>query len=285
MKKAIVFILLGQSNAVGHALPMEENDKIKKPLKNVFGLTRKLNQSFDNDALTWSGYTSSEMNLGETQDDTYSVANLMAKDWQDRIDNGENLPDLYIIHIAIGAQGVAENGMWYPEREKKLIPGPLSQANISLCPFTEHILFLVNKSFEDIGVTPEFMGLHWRGGEQDTLVSKSHLEEVLKNIYERIFEKFYSALGKKIPVILHKITHEERSKINGVLDSFYYINQVFEKLEEENENVKIFDVKTAPFYDDNLHDKGILQEDLVHYTRKTNAWVAEKIILDYLSKK
>jgi hypothetical protein len=34
--KAAVFILLGQSNAVGHALPMCEKDKILIPMKNVF---------------------------------------------------------------------------------------------------------------------------------------------------------------------------------------------------------------------------------------------------------
>lgn len=31
--KAVVFILLGQSNAVGHGIPMREEDKIIKPMK------------------------------------------------------------------------------------------------------------------------------------------------------------------------------------------------------------------------------------------------------------
>ncbi len=46
--KVAVFILLGQSNAVGHAIPMDDKDKICKPLKNVFGLERETNQSFEN---------------------------------------------------------------------------------------------------------------------------------------------------------------------------------------------------------------------------------------------
>ena len=78
-KKAAVFIILGQSNAVGHALPMKEEDKIPSPLKNVFGLDRKDNQSFDNKALVWSGYTSFGMNLAEEQDNTYSVTNCLAR--------------------------------------------------------------------------------------------------------------------------------------------------------------------------------------------------------------
>ena len=50
MKKntnAAVFILLGQSNAVGHGIPMEAADQIDVPMKNVFGLHRRENQSFD----------------------------------------------------------------------------------------------------------------------------------------------------------------------------------------------------------------------------------------------
>ena len=87
-KKAAVFILLGQSNAVGHGVPMEEKDKIKAPLKNVFGLSRKDNQSFGNEKLLWSGYLSAGMNLAEEQDDTYSVANCLASLWQKHIDEG-----------------------------------------------------------------------------------------------------------------------------------------------------------------------------------------------------
>ena len=102
MKKtdAAVFILFGQSNAAGHWIPMEKCDVIDKPLKNVFGLSRELNQSFDNKKLFWSGYKSAGMNLAEPVDDTYSVANCLAARWQRETDLGEDLPDLYIVHIA-----------------------------------------------------------------------------------------------------------------------------------------------------------------------------------------
>ena len=94
--KATVFILLGQSNAVGHGIPMREEDKIIEPMENVFGLSRDFNQSFENTELKWSGYTSFGMNLAEEQDNTYSLANCLAKLWQDEIDKGNkrNLPDL-----------------------------------------------------------------------------------------------------------------------------------------------------------------------------------------------
>ena len=105
-QKAAVFIMLGQSNAVGHDLPMCREDYITAPLTDVFGLHRAENQSFDVTHLTWRGYESGGMNLAEEQDHTYSVPNCLARQWQDAIDNGQPLPSLYILHIAIGAEGV-----------------------------------------------------------------------------------------------------------------------------------------------------------------------------------
>lgn len=281
-KKAAVFILLGQSNAVGYGIFMSEEDKIKEPLKNVFGLNRMPNQSFDNDKLFWSGYTSSGTNLGETHDDTYSVANCIASLWQNEIDNGVNLPDLYIVHIAVGAQGVAEKKfMWSPEHDKVLKPGVLSEVNIALLPLTEHILSLVPESIEKEGKELEIMGLHWRGGEQDTLVPVEHLRNVLKDIYISMFDKFYKAMGQKFPVVLHNITHEEVSARNNATESFYYINEIYAELSRENENMEIFEVREAPFYTESVYDRGIFEADAVHYSAKTNKWVAEQILENY----
>lgn len=281
-KKAAVFILLGQSNAVGYGIFMTEEDKIKEPLKNVFGLNRTPNQSFDNDKLFWSGYTSAGTNLGETHDDTYSVANCIASLWQREIDNGVNLPDLYIVQIAVGAQGVAEKKfMWSPEHDIVLKPGVLSEVNIALLPFTEHILSLVPESIKKEGKEFEIMGLHWRGGEQDTLVPVEHLQKVLKEIYISMFDKFYKAMGRKFPVVLHNITHEEVSAKNKASESFDYINKIYAELAGENENMEIFEAREAPFYAESVYDRGIFEADAVHYSAKTNKWVAEQIIKDY----
>lgn len=283
--KVAIFILLGQSNAVGFGNFMSEEEKIKEPLKNVFGLHRSLNQSFDNDKLFWSGYTSSGMNLGETHDDTFSVANCMASLWQKEIDEGADLPDLYIIHISVGAQGVAEkNSMWSPDYDKILVPGTLGNVKIALLPLTEHILSLVKPSIEKMGKELDYVGLHWRGGEQDTLVPVEHLKKVLKDIYISMLDRFYNAVGRKIPVVMHNITHEEASKRNNEIESFHYINETFEEISKENENVKIFEVRKAHFYNENVYDRGIFKEDAVHYTSKTNKWVAEQIVAEYKAR-
>ena len=52
---AAVFILLGQSNAVGHSLQMNAEDEIKTPLKNVYGLHRDYNQKLDLEELKARG--------------------------------------------------------------------------------------------------------------------------------------------------------------------------------------------------------------------------------------
>jgi hypothetical protein len=44
---AAVLLVLGQSNAHGHGLLMNEEDKIRQPMKNVFGLSRENNQGYD----------------------------------------------------------------------------------------------------------------------------------------------------------------------------------------------------------------------------------------------
>ena len=133
-KKAAVFILLGQSNAVGHGIPMAEEDIISTPLKNVYGLCREKNQSFENDRLYWDNYVSAGMNLAEEQDNTYSVANCLASLWQKHIDTGNEreLGDLYIVQIAIGAQGVTEGYMWNPSYPHKMVSGKQSIYYISV---------------------------------------------------------------------------------------------------------------------------------------------------------
>lgn len=287
-RRAIVFMLFGQSNAVGHAVPMEPEDFIAEPLRNVFGLSRERNQSFANEELYWSGYTSAGMNLGETQDDTYSLANCLAKQWQSAVDSGEKLPDLYIIHIAIGAQGVTEKFMWYPERPEKLVPGPLGTADISLFPLACRVLSLVPESMKRAGKKPEYV-LHWRGGEEDEMYSPDELRPKLRGIYERLLDGFYAAAGVKFPVVLHKFCDEEDESGNcpgweTELESALYINTVFDSLAADNDNISLFDARTLPAYDRSKNYHGLFIGDGVHYTPEANGQAASKIIDSYLKR-
>lgn len=281
-KQAAVFILLGQSNAVGHGIPMEPADYIHTPLQNVFGLSRTLNQAYHNETLRWSGYTSCDMNLAEQQDDTYSVANCLARQWQDEIDAGNprNLPDLYILHIAIGAQGITEKFMWYPDRPETLTPGVLGTVDISLYPFTMQILSLLESSFAAMGKTPVYLGYHWRGGEEETAVPVEQLEPVLTGLYHRMIADFAAALGKPIPWIMHRIVSPDSCNEND-LRSMNYVNSVFEALAEEYPDVFVFDARRCPEFIPDVRGNGMFMEDLVHFTPSVNRWVAEQIRNDY----
>ena len=288
MKDAAVFILLGQSNAVGHDVPMAEEDKILTPLKNVFGLHRDANQSYDVERLVWSNYTSDGMNLGETQDHTYSVANCLARQWQDAVDAGNALPDLYIVQIAIGAEGVTEKYMWYPDRPLgTLIPGVLDTANMALFPLTCQVLSLLKDSFDRMGKSYEVLGLHWRGGEQEDILPTETLEPVLKGLYDRVLEGFWSALGEKVPTVLHRLVctdcwMKQERKYPFSTASGNFINSVFEALEKEHANVKIFDARRAPQFDASVKGNNIFRKDLGHYTPEANQWVASEILRDYM---
>ncbi len=281
--KKAVFILLGQSNAVGHGVPMDEADKIVTPLTNVYGLHRKDNQRLHPTALTWRGYTSDGMNLGEEQDHTYSLANCLAAAWQQRIDGGEALPDLYIVQIAIGAQGVTKEYMWYPYREEKMVPGTLETADISLFPFTVRILSLLKDSLG----TFDILGLHWRGGENDVTADTSYLQTELHEIYSRIFREFSSILNDP-PIVLHKLCCPDRMNdmdpTGGHLANMHLINRVFAELADSHSNISLFDVNNAPFYENEGREKGIFLPDAVHYTAQTNRWVAESITEQYIKR-
>ena len=268
---------------------MREEDIIKVPLKNVFGLIRESNQSFDNTELVWSGYTSFGMNLAEEQDNTYSIANCLATLWQRHVDgkNADDLTDLYIIQIAIGAQGVTEQYMWFPERAPKLVSGKLGTVDISLFPFSKHIFSLLDRSFSQMGKAYEIIGVHWRGGENDVFASKEYLSEHLERIYRNIFDEFNSLL-KNPPIVLHKIVCEDRMKdldsSGNALENMYYINDVFDSIANRYENVSVFDSRNAPQYIPIVRGNGLFINDVVHYTPEVNAWIAEGILKKHIGR-
>ncbi|NLD86745.1 MAG: hypothetical protein GX633_00605 [Clostridiales bacterium] len=283
-RTAAVYILLGQSNAVGHGIPMEEKDIILKPMKNVFGLSREFNQSYDNDRLRWSGYTSFGMNLAEEQDNTYSVVNQLAKIWQKEIDEGnDKLPDLYIVQIAIGAEGLTKGYMWYPDREKKLIPGKLGTVDISLYPFTMHILSLLDNSFRELDIDYSILRLDWRGGSNDTTQTNKYLRENLLGLYERMFADFDKILGK-VPTTIHRICCPDRvmelDPTGKSLENMHFINSVFYTLARTHDNINVFDVREYPDYIPFVRCNGLFIEDAVHYTPEANMWVAERILAE-----
>ena len=189
------------------------------------------------------------------------------------------MPNLYIITIAIGAQGVTDKFMWYPKRASKLVPGPLGVADISLCPLAEHIFSLLDDSFRKMGEEYEIIGLHWRGGEEEMTVPYEEIKCKLKHIYNELFGKLYASLKTVPPVVLHRIVCEKRvmeiDPSGNWMKNMSYINSVFEELTEENENISLFDVRNSSL-------DGIFLENDLHFTPEANCWVAKTILDRYI---
>lgn len=292
--RATVFILLGQSNAVGHALPMASEDKIKEPLTHVFGLSRELNQRLDLDKLTFSGYLSAGMNLAETQDDTYSLANCLAVQWETAASENPSLPDLYIVQIAVGAQGVGREYMWNPEYPVKLVPGPLGTVRISLFPYTERILSLIKPYFDECGIEYDILGLHWRGGENDTGngMPEKIIPEV-KPVYLQLFDMFSRSLGEMPPTVLYEIQYGGKNDLrtDGVNVEYMNttaaaVNKMFREFAEDETRITTFDPFSLSLYDkDEPLTLGIFKEDDgVHYTAEANREIAAGIIKEAIEK-
>ncbi|MBE6611268.1 MAG: hypothetical protein E7632_02145 [Ruminococcaceae bacterium] len=276
---APILIVLGQSNAHAHGTRLPEAEIIRTPLKNVHGLSREYNQAYGLDDVTWSGFTTGGMNLGETQDDTCCLANVFAAKWQAAIDGGEELPDLYVIQISVGAQGVAQFeihgwNMWYALREPILKPGPLGECNISLYPLATEILSLATMNLIAAGKSPRVIGLHWNQWETEVDTGSKALNDAKAN-YENLFWGLFTALGsdksgKNVPLYLYRPLSECYNPRNTerMIDTIEGFRQVYA-------DCRILDLRESPLYNDTPKTHGIFADDGVHYTPEANRFFAD----------
>ncbi len=276
---APILIVLGQSNAHAHGTTLPEDEIIRTPLKNVHGLSREYNQAYGLDDVTWTGFTTGGMNLGETQDDTCCLANVFAKRWQDAIDGGAELPDLYVIQISVGAQGVAEfeshgDNMWYAMRDPRLKPGKLGECDISLYPLTVEILSLAYMNLMTSGKKPQVIGLHWNQWEKECFTGSRAMNEAKAN-FENLFWGFFTALGsdktgKNVPLYLYRALSEnfEASRVERM-------NGIFDEFAKTYADCRIIDLRESGHYTDEPKLHGIFKPDGVHYTSEAHRFFAD----------
>lgn len=277
-KKAVVFIS-GQSNAHAHGQKLPENEQITKPLSNVFTLDRDPNQNYDLEKVVWSGFTTAGKNLGESQDHTASFGYHLAKMWQAAIDGGADLPDLYIVQISIGSQGII-NGMWNRDREKgELIPGPLKTVKIALFPFAQHIYKRVMEDLED----PLMLGFHWLGCEQD-IWREVYKSPEFNERYDHFFDTLLAAIGKPCPVYFYETYLKmmcARFEIDG--EAADYINAAIYR-QADRLNAKLVRAKESPYWDENDPCLGIFAKDKGHYLAPVQEWFAQQFYNDVIGR-
>ena len=272
---APILLVFGQSNAHGHHLPMAPEDRIRTPLANVLGLRQPENQSYRLADAVWSPYTSDGTNLGEIQDHTYCMPNFFAKKWQERC-AAAHLPDLSIIRISIGAQGVTKPYMWNPEYPQILTPGALGTVRIALFPMACQILRCAVSGFRRAGKVHRILALHWIGGEEETGAPPEELLG-LEALYRRIFTGFFEAAETPFPIRFYKILSRRRSLAMGEPpENIDGINRVFHHLAGSLPGSGMISAEDFPGWDPQDPQCGIFQPDGVHYTRAVQEWFAQE---------
>ena len=281
--KAAVLFISGQSNAHGHAQILEEKDRITVPMKNVFSLDRNPNQSFDIADVVWSGFTGEGKNLGEIQDHTACFAYYFAKMWQNAIDAGAALPDLYIVQISIGGEGIL-NGMWNPDKEKIMVPGKLGTADISLYPWALQVNRLVMSNLEKNKKDPVVIGWHWLGSEQDIREGGYDRKDLLQR-YDAFFDAMLGSVGAPCPLYLYKIYLQGFCQVQKISDAgIPVINAALERQVTRHKNVVFIDPRQCPGWDDADPCKGVFWRDKAHYLGKTQEWFAERFFEEIYGK-
>lgn len=273
---APILIVMGQSNAHGHGTKLPENERITQPLTHVYGLTRKDNQAYGLSDVTWSGFTTEGMNLGEVQDHTACLAESFARLWQTDCDKGIPLPPLYIIQISVGGQGIYKDerdgeNMWYPGREKIINVVPGSVVDVSLYPLAVEILSLAMKNLKAAGKTPRIIGVHWNQWESEVYTGGECLLSAEKN-YTELFAGFREALGTDYPLWLY----EPLSLVYENDEGLKFIAELFNKFERESELVHLMRSSEYPGFDPSRNDQGIFMSDCVHYSPEVQKWFGQK---------
>lgn len=279
---AVLFIS-GQSNAHAHQQCVEESERIVQPMKNVFGLDRNPNQSFDITDVVWSGFTGEGTNLGETQDHTYSLAYYVAKRWQRDIDEGKPLPDLYIVQISIGSQGII-NGMWNSDKEQILKPGTLNNVDISLYPLALKINELAISNLKKSGKNPIVIGWHWIGSEQDVRKGGFDREDFLKR-YDDFFDSMLQSIGEPCPLYLYKLYLEKYfAPMKNAIINIQAVNDALYRQCTRYKEVHYIESENSPHWDETDAHNGIFAEDNAHYLAKVQKWFADSFF-EILEKK
>lgn len=271
---AVVFIG-GQSNAHAHMQAMDPADRVTEPMKNVFKLDATRNQSFDTTDAFWSGFTTQDYNLGEVQDDTYSFAYYLATKWQRAKDEGKPLPDLYIVQISIGSQGIL-NGLWNKDIQPVIVPGPIGVCWVSLYWLALHVNPLVIQNLKAHFKHPTVLGWHWIGSDQD-VVHGGYDHPDFHTRYDEFFDTMLPTMDNP-PLYLYKPVYYKLAEdheafrmegIHGVTDELRRQMTRYPK----SELVEVD--KDCPNWDPTDELSGVFSPDNIHYRKETQEWLAD----------
>lgn len=268
---AAILYISGQSNAHAHGQVLPEGEEINRCLKHVFTLDHRIDRSLTNETVTWRQFTSQFNNLGEHQDNTATLGYFAAKEWEKRIENGEKLPDLYIVQISIGGQGIL-NGMWNMTMKPELVNDNVTP--IPLYHLALHTYDLVYRDMKARFKNPAAIGWHWIGSESDCIKEFSESTS-LRTDYDKFFDTTFNAIGFECPLFLYRLVFYKNDTV--YIPGVETINGIFEDYVHKYKNCRIIDCRQSPYWDENASALGIFNEtDNIHYLAKVQKWFSKE---------
>jgi hypothetical protein len=274
-------IFAGQSNS-GGTEAIVAADQIVTPLANVYVVAPKHNQSYDITDVVWWKYTSANGTLSRSVfGNMYNTAYYVAKKWQARIDAGEALPDLYIVHIAEGNQGThfsLTNNKWAPERDRKL---PDSYYHLM-----RHVLNLAVRNLTTSGKNVRVLGVDWNQWETDILGTAGSVATEIATEYtgsmNKVINGFSEALGCEVPWYFWR----PRSRFWDETLFQIIAKQVDAMVASNPVRFSLIDVADHPDFRESAAAKapqGVFQTvDGLHYLKKVFEWSADQVLRDWL---
>jgi hypothetical protein len=282
---APLFIVLGQSNAYGHATTLAAGDQKTVGYTNVFTLDRTASTNalyatnVTTASIAWTGLTTlGKHNVGTNsaslgaQDHTCNATNQLAKLWQAHITAGNTmgLPNLYVINMSWGSQGIdpslSASGVdrWNPARSTTDVE--------SLYPRAIRTLSAAVESLRALGKNPRIIAVQWNQWESEAGFNDTAASNATMN-FLRIKAGINDALG----------TQETPWRFFWPMSTTYTAPRVLKVqqaitavVNSDPVNISLIDTRLAPNYTGVSPAFGIFGGDNVHYNLATQQWFAQK---------
>ncbi|MGW2543318.1 galactose-binding domain-containing protein [Kitasatospora sp. NPDC001574] len=272
--------MLGQSNAEGWYAPLDAADKTKcQSLNRVKGLNRTDNRAAGATSATWSQYNCSGNNLGAVEGTglNYNVASATALRWQRATEAGTALPDLNVIHIAWGSQGIQDtdtdygpNTRWWPGRDPNDVE--------ALFPLAMNTITNGLRALEAAGKQPRLIGIHWNQWEAEAGNASTVSTAAIQAAFLKVFNPLRTITGDTgAPFFLYRPRSDRYNQA-----STGHATQALTAI-AATAPYKLLDAANATsatgvaLYDaSNTNTYGIFSSDGKHYTGDVHKWFADQ---------
>lgn len=266
-----MIIVTGQSNAEGYLdgeiIPTET-------LNNIFVIKEG--------ERTWSPYDSSNSNVFRSdRSNIYNPLNTIAREWQSKIDNGENLPDLYIANISYSGAGFSSNinrSQFNPLRKTNigtLYPIPQVgeiDTEVSIYELVRQVLQAGVSDIISKELRPVYIGTimsQWEADAKDIISVNNYINNIVS--FRNMID---NTLG---------IDNAPFYYYTPISDNFEFKDEIlesFKQFKKEHINIYEIDIKYYPKYNIQLENYGIFY-DTVHYLKEVHEWVANRFLENF----